>query len=468
MRLSRLVTTQVALCLLCLFLLSAFMPTSALPGRGKGIGSHRSSSGSRSSSHSTTSDKKHGLGSLFSSGDKKDDKKDKSTSGKGRKPGSSPGRQGKDDSRGRGSSRGSSRGSNRGSSRGSSHSNPFSDRFDLDNPFSDAHAAGDIFAVEDGPTKDKKPGIGVEFESSGVKFANPQPFKGKKGAETVTIGKAKQKHCQKWTVEKPANEGAIANIGWQYQVTVPMPLGAIHDLFRKARSGENTPLLPGTKMASKGRMIWVNKNFFQANPEGNSPDQITPDAMGFLSLVVSYAKNAETRNPEESPKMLTPIMPRTDFASIYNDVKSDIKGDLYKLVSVLLCYKNDEGDEVEFDSMACDGDAKNPKPKKSMDETTELHLKGENPETERPEEHRVRLKEWMNGLPRGQDILARGDAVIDGQVGGLKSAHEEVYRDSKRLVPLFEFRNLGSVQASGFKRLVEKIEDAVLDYHKRF
>ncbi|KAK1139628.1 hypothetical protein N8T08_000565 [Aspergillus melleus] len=568
------VKAKVALCLLCLILLSAFTPTSALPGRGKGIGSHRSSSGSRGSSHhsddkkhgsglgslfssddkkSSDDDKKHGLSGLFSGGDKKDDKKDdkkndkddkkgKSTTGKDRKHGSSSGRQGTDDSRGRGSSRGSSRGSNRGSSRGSDRSNPFSDKFDLDNPFSDAHEVEDIFAVEDGPTPDKKPGIGIEFEASGVQFLNKKcndentfalkgkevknraskrrkdwaltvdttdgkggqlsgeyilngkkiklgsgragkaadevandftkkwkPHKGKKGSGPVTIRHATPKQCHKWDLAKPVNEAMIPMVEWQYQVTVPMPLGAINDVFRKAHLGEKSPLLSDFKPASKQRMIWVNENFFQANPEGNSLDNITPDTMGFLSLVVSYAKNAQSRsNPEISPKMLTTIMPRTDFASIYKDVKSTIKGDLYNLVSVLLCYKNGANDKVEFDDSMCDGDAKNPKPKKNINEMTEIHMKGENPKTKKKDEPRVRLKEWMEKLPKGQDLLAEGDAVIDNQVGGLKSAHEEVYGKSKRLVPLFEFRDIGSAKAAQFKKVVNDIEDAVLDYHKRF
>lgn len=116
----------------------------------------------------------------------------------------------------------------------------------------------------------------------------------------------------------------------------------------------------------------------------------------------------------------------------------------------------------------CDGDAKNPKPKKNLNEMTEIHMKGENPKTKKKEEHRVRLKEWMEKLPKGQDLLAEGDAVIDKQVGGLKSAREEVYRDSKRLVPLFEFRDIGAAKASRFKKVVDEIEDAVVDYHKRF
>ena len=66
----------------------------------------------------------------------------------------------------------------------------------------------------------------------------------------------------------------------------------------------------------------------------------------------------------------------------------------------------------------CDGDAKNPKPKKNLNEMTEIHMKGENPKTKKKEEHRVRLKEWMEKLPKGQDLLAEGDAVIDKQVGG--------------------------------------------------
>lgn len=95
-------------------------------------------------------------------------------------------------------------------------------------------------------------------------------------------------------------------------------------------------------------MVWVNKYFFQSEPEGNRPEDIGDDALGFFSLIVSYVKtNAKGRNTAHSPKSLSPIMPRTDFLTMYNDINCGINGDLYELVKKLLCYKNGEGEGVE-------------------------------------------------------------------------------------------------------------------------
>jgi hypothetical protein len=129
-----------------------------------------------------------------------------------------------------------------------------------------------------------------------------------------------------------------------------MPLAAIHDLFGKAKKqGQKHALLPDEHQRSRERMVWVNKNFFQSNPEGNKASGMSAEALGFLSLVVSYAKSADIQraNPDISPKILTPIMPRTNFATIYHDISSGIKGDLYTLIKTLVCYQNDDGDSVE-------------------------------------------------------------------------------------------------------------------------
>ena len=97
------------------------------------------------------------------------------------------------------------------------------------------------------------------------------------------------------------------------------------------------------------KMVWVNKDFFQSAPECNE-ENVRDDVLAFFSLVLSYAKsgNIASGKPEDtSIKAASSIMPRTDFLTIYNDVKSGIQGDLYELVRVLLCYKNDQnGDGI--------------------------------------------------------------------------------------------------------------------------
>ena len=106
----------------------------------------------------------------------------------------------------------------------------------------------------------------------------------------------------------------------------------------------NNPLVGGTK-TQKDNMIWVNKDFFASNPQGNQETTVSEDMMAFFSLVLSYVKpNGKFRSTlSTSAKTLTSIMPRTDFLTMYHSVKDKIKGDdLYGLVKQLTCYTNEE------------------------------------------------------------------------------------------------------------------------------
>ncbi len=99
-------------------------------------------------------------------------------------------------------------------------------------------------------------------------------------------------------------------------------------------------------------MVWVKSEFFQSKPNGIASSTIKSDGLGFFSLVLSYAKSADQVRKGSSPKLLTSIMPRTDFGTmlklILPQVKSGLTGgptSLYDLVKILACYKNEE-DEV--------------------------------------------------------------------------------------------------------------------------
>ena len=76
------------------------------------------------------------------------------------------------------------------------------------------------------------------------------------------------------------------------------------------------------------------------------------------------------------------------------------------------------------------------------------------------------VQEWMQSIEdgRSKDRLSEADEVIDGSVGGLKDALENVL-NTNRAVPLFEFRNLAGVKAADMKDKVTKAEQAVIDYH---
>ena len=107
-----------------------------------------------------------------------------------------------------------------------------------------------------------------------------------------------------------------------------------------------SPLVGGMR-SQKQNMVWVNEDFFAGNPQGNRKEEVSKhnDMMAFFSLVLSYVKpNGKSRSTfTKSAKTLSPIMPRTDFLTMYQSVKDKIKGDdLYELVKQLTCYTNED------------------------------------------------------------------------------------------------------------------------------
>ncbi|KAL9033431.1 MAG: hypothetical protein Q9180_005945 [Flavoplaca navasiana] len=206
----------------------------------------------------------------------------------------------------------------------------------------------------DGPTADASPGIGVEFESSGVIFESKAcersdtvvskgkmvggrhgdnwmltadttpPGGGRLYAEYILDGTkiklgtgeaaeaaagvandidpnvdVEDSTCNPWKIFKPSVDGAFPHLVWGMQATAPLPLGAIHDLFRKAIANEASPLLPEFSPATN--MVFVTIDFFQANPNDISPDSVGDDVLGFFSLVISYAKRASGVTRDNSP-----------------------------------------------------------------------------------------------------------------------------------------------------------------------
>lgn len=136
------------------------------------------------------------------------------------------------------------------------------------------------------------------------------------------------------------------------QITAPMPLEAIGDLIQKAQREQNHPLLP-LGGNPKRRLIWVQSGFFQSNPYGLTPNDVKADALGFFSLVLSYAKSASFLVSGESPKTLISIMPRTDFVTMYNEISPEIQsginsGSLFDILNILACYKSDITGDIEL------------------------------------------------------------------------------------------------------------------------
>ena len=79
------------------------------------------------------------------------------------------------------------------------------------------------------------------------------------------------------------------------------------------------------------------------------------------------------------------------------------------------------------------------------------------------------IEDWITSIASGSspDKLTQLDGLIDGQIGGLQSALENII-DTTRAVPLFEFRNLAGVSAGQMQNTVTIAEQAIITYFNRF
>ncbi|KAL8869501.1 MAG: hypothetical protein Q9174_004225 [Haloplaca sp. 1 TL-2023] len=273
--------------------------------------------------------------------------------------------------------------------------------------------------------------------------------------------------CNPWSIANPKMAGSARNLDWAVQVTGPLPLEAIKDLFTKALGLANSPLL--SPFRSGAGIVSVTQEFFQSSPNGIARDSVKADVLGFLSLIVSYAKKATPTDPPNyetlSPKFTMSVMPRTDFVTMYAQVKSALPGtgSLYDLVKILACYKNIE-DYVELDPTFCDGSEEDPEPKEYMDGVGWCLRNTDTQET-----GCLKVSDWIDSIENGAspDELTKLDRLVDGQIGGLGEALENVV-DTSRAVPLFEFRNLGGKKPNEFQGFVTKAERALIDYHNQY
>lgn len=79
------------------------------------------------------------------------------------------------------------------------------------------------------------------------------------------------------------------------------------------------------------------------------------------------------------------------------------------------------------------------------------------------------VKDWIASIEGGQspDKLTTLDKIVDGQIGGLGTALENVV-GTTRGVPLFEFRDLSGIQAPRMEPFVTGAENAILSFHDRY
>ena len=86
----------------------------------------------------------------------------------------------------------------------------------------------------------------------------------------------------------------------------------------------------------------------------------------------------------------------------------------------------------------------------------------------------VNIKDWITGIGSGTglgtppvDALSNFDRSIDASIGGLATKMEKMY-NSQRSTPLFEFRNLDTIQTSGVEQFMTNVDSAIQALHGQF
>lgn len=123
-----------------------------------------------------------------------------------------------------------------------------------------------------------------------------------------------------------------------------MPLEAVYSLMKEQQADpDQRNILDGYSIRHEDALIVVTKEWFRSNKNGIDGSKVTDDVLGFCSLVLGYAKAVSNQlGNEQSPKYFLTFMPRTEFNTVFRQVKSKIPGDLFALFENLACYKTDE------------------------------------------------------------------------------------------------------------------------------
>ena len=137
-------------------------------------------------------------------------------------------------------------------------------------------------------------------------------------------------------------------LDWAPQITAPMLLEALYSLMIENQADpDDKNILDGSNFNKDAILVVITQAYFQSNPNNIDNSKMTDDVLAFCSLVLSYAKAARnTLRGNQSPKLFTVFMPRSEFITLFGIVQSKHMGDLFKLFDNLACYKTVNGNVV--------------------------------------------------------------------------------------------------------------------------
>jgi hypothetical protein len=249
-----------------------------------------------------------------------------------------------------------------------------------------------------------------------------------------------------------------------------MPLAAILQILDDSTAqdgkGKGNPLAGASINRSKFKIL--KKADFSAFQKIKQSD-IDDDFLGYFSILTSYCVLAKDGKPSEGPKQLLNIMPRTDFSTQYNKfiepkLKEQLKDkSLYDIVKAV----SQSGDGLAQESFKW----VTTRPKTDVSDD----WNGKAGDLQSGNLAVGKFLNYIQGwdtatkkeLPKKDLVKLMDKALRHGQVGGLGATMENMF-ESKKEVPIFEFRDFTSVTAGNVADKMGSYEDKVIDYHRKF
>ncbi|KAI9822914.1 MAG: hypothetical protein M1832_002939 [Thelocarpon impressellum] len=295
-----------------------------------------------------------------------------------------------------------------------------------------------------------------------------------------------------WTATSPSAFRGAGSTIWGKQVTAPLPLSIIQRCF--VSKDKACPLLTSNPRALD-KLHKVEQEHFRSFTEISTTD-INEEFLGFFSLVTSYALAAKDGNRAVGPKQSLPIMPRTDFATIYKTniqkkLQRQLDSDcdtLYGIVNKLAnqvanrdlhgyTFKWPRGPSISKDTAPAKAPPL-PPPLPSFPRPPGKNLlrarakTGKNKDTtwssqeEDTKKGELEVKTWLDEIENRQvdTLSALDEQIFDGSIGAFGSQLETSV-DGTKLCPIFEFRDLEGVKGDNLEADFAMIDDYIVRMH---
>ncbi|KAF2654194.1 hypothetical protein K491DRAFT_717366 [Lophiostoma macrostomum CBS 122681] len=266
------------------------------------------------------------------------------------------------------------------------------------------------------------------------------------------------------------------------QVTKSIPMSGIYDIIKNSEGSHTNVLVPLLRRRTQNLVLITSEDLREHYTDDTN---MTDSLLGFFSLLMSWVNTGTKLRNDGGPKQLIHIMPRTDFAKLYdlygkddegssggNDLAekkgiSDVAHATFKWAKdtpVKNVFNRYIGTSVPGPNEKCTGEEIERRPG-AVDTSVDWITKGSD-----IEKRELDVESWVRNIEQnGYDLLAIMDTLVwDGQIGGFGDRTEGPLSDDtpEDELPLYEIRDLSPTNDNrdGVKKCLINIEKQLKAY----